>query len=361
MRHNWIGSAVLLLAVVGIGTGLAVWKYESVQAAIAAAANQPEPVEAVTAAEARPHAYQPTTTSIGTVVALRSITLQNELAGTVHEVRLKPGAVVDAGSLLIALDVSVERAELKAREAQAELARTTLKRMRNLKRTGAIAQDEVDRAKAEYDVALAQIEQTKAVIARKIIRAPFKARIGIADVHPGQYLEAGTVLTTLQGIADSVYVDFEVAQIVATALHVDDHVDVFTPDDTTPVAARIIAIDARVDPSTRNAKVRAIMENGRGLPLPGSSVRVRVPTGPTTMAVAIPANALRRGPSGDHVFVLERQSDGRYRAHLRRVHSGPLLGNLVLIHSGIKAGERVATTGSFKLNDGGLVAIQNGQ
>ena len=358
MKRNWIGSVVLLLIVIGIGAGLAAWKYAAVQAAMAAAANLPEPVESVSAAVAKSHEYQPTTVSIGTVLALRSITLQNELAGTVKEERLTPGEVVDTGTLLIALDVSVEQAELKAQQAQAELTRTTLERMQNLRRMGAVAQEQLDSAKAQHDVALAEIDRIKAVIARKTIRAPFKARIGIADVHPGQYLEAGTVLTTLQGIDNAVYVDFEVAQIIAAALHNGDIVEVIDPGETTTVAAKVIAIDARVDPTTRNAKVRAIMEDIKALPLPGSSVRVRVPTGPAAMTVAIPASALRRGPSGDHVFVLERDGDGRFRAHVRPVQSGPLLGDLILIHSGLKVGEQVAATGSFKLNEGTLVAIQ---
>jgi membrane fusion protein (multidrug efflux system) len=93
--------------------------------------------------------------------------------------------------------------------------------------------------------------------------------------------------------------------------------------------------------------------------LPGTSVRVSIPVGPQTMTVAIPASALRRGATGDHVFVLEPEADGRYRAHLRRVRSGPLLGDLVLINSGLNAGEQVAATGSFKLNEGTLVSIQN--
>ena len=64
----------------------------------------------------------------------------------------------------------------------------------------------------------AQIARIKAVINRKMIRAPFRARIGISDVHPGQYLNEGTLLTTLQGVDDSAYVDFAVAQQVAAAL-----------------------------------------------------------------------------------------------------------------------------------------------
>lgn len=354
--RRWLGSSLLLLTIAGIGAGLAAWKYASLQAALAAAANQPAPIESVTAAVAETREHQPTTVAIGTIMALRSITLQNELPGTVLEVRLTPGEVVDAGTLLIGFDVSVEEAELKAQEAHAALTRAMLERMQNLWRTHAVAQEELDRARAEHDVARAEIERIKAVLARKTIRAPFRARIGIADVHPGQYLDTGTVLTTLQGVDDAVHVDFEASQTVAAALRAGDAVEVFTPGTTEPVIARVIAIDARADPATRNTTVRAKMESAAA-PSPGASVRVRVPIGPKVMAVAIPANALRRGPAGDHVFVLEEEGAGRYRAHLRPVQTGPLLGDLVLIHAGLAAGEKVAASGSFKLNEGTLIAI----
>ena len=67
-----------------------------------------------------------------------------------------------------------------------------------------MSQEEVDQARAARDVAQAQVARTRAVIARKTIRAPFRARVGIADVHPGQYLNEGTQLTTLQGVDDAV-------------------------------------------------------------------------------------------------------------------------------------------------------------
>lgn len=84
-RQNWVGSIVLVLFVIFLGIGLAAWKYESIQSEQAASANQPEPMESVTIAVAQAIDYRPTTTSIGTVLALRSITLKNELAGTVRE------------------------------------------------------------------------------------------------------------------------------------------------------------------------------------------------------------------------------------------------------------------------------------
>lgn len=355
-RHGWIGSTLLLGTLAVTGIALAAWKSSELKRSAAEAASQPEPMETATAAIARPRDYRPTTTSIGTVFALRSITLENEIAGTVHKVMLNPGQIVEAGDLLVALDVSVEEAELEAQKAQAALAQTTLNRMESLSKSQAVAQEEVDQARAARDVAQAQIARTKAIIARKTIRAPFRARIGISDVHPGQYLNEGTKLTTLQGVAEDANVDFTVAQRVAAGLRVGDSVAVVGANEAAPIAARIVAIDSRVDPATRNAMVRARIAGGKA-PTPGASVRVQVPSGPPGKAVAIPVSALRKGPGGDEVFVITPDKKGKQRAHARPVKSGAVMGDTVLIYDGLKPGELVATSGSFKLRDSVLVVV----
>lgn len=351
-----IGPVVLLASIVGTGGILAAWKYADLHAEEAASANQPEPMESVAVATAREREYRGTTTSIGTVLALRSVTLRNELAGTVSRVALTPGQIVEPGTVLVALDVSVEAAELKAQEAQAALAEATLRRIQGLVEDRAVSAMDVDRARAERDVALAQIARIKAVIARKTIRAPFRARVGIADVHPGQYLNEGTELTTLQGVESAANIDFAVAQRVAAGLREGTRVGIISSNDTTPLPARIVAVDARVDPTTRNAMVRARMVGTR-TPAPGASVRVLVPVGAASTAVVVPASALRKGPGGDHVFVIAADKDGKSRAQMRPVQSGTVLGDEVLIHDGLAAGEQVAASGSFKLREGVLVAV----
>lgn len=357
MSRRWIGSVLLLAMVLAIGVGLGWWKYEAMQEASAASSQQPEPMESVTVAVARPIEHRPTTTAIGTVLALRSITLRNEVPGTVHRVLFSPGQVVEAGALLVALDVSVEEAELAAQEAQAALAETTLERMQRARQNRAVSELEVDRARAERDVALAQVARTRAVIARKMIRAPFRARVGLADVHPGQYLNEGTQLTTLQGVDDAVHVDFSVAQQVAASLRVGRRVEIFAGDESSAQTARIVALDSRIDATTRNAMVRARLDSAAQAPAPGASVRVRVPVGPARAAVAIPVSALRKGPGGDHVFVVAPDKDGKARARLRQVASGAMLGDEVVIETGLTAGERVAASGSFKLRDAVVVSV----
>lgn len=357
IRRSHIGALVLIATVVGTGSAFAAWKHASLEETAAAAANQPEPVESIAVAVAQERKHNRKTTSIGTVIATRSITVRNELPGTVREVSLLPGKIVEAGTVLVALDVSVERAELKALQAQAKLAETQYARVLRMNRQRAASDMEVDTSRAERDVALAQIVRTKAIIERKTIRAPFRARLGISDVHPGQYLNEGTLLTTLQGVDDFAYVDFTVAQHVAAGLNSGDSVEVLAARDSLPIQANIVAIDSRVDPSTRNAMVRAKIPNGSSAPAPGASVRVEVPTEAPRMAVSIPASALRKGPGGDFVFVVEAGDDGKARARVREVEVEALDGDAVVIREGLDAGERVAASGSFKLRDAVLVAV----
>ena len=354
LRH-WIASAALLAVIVGLGGVLAAWKSHSIQESDAASARQPEPMESIAVATAALREHRRTTTSIGTVIALRSVTLKNELSGTVRKVLLNPGDIVEEGALLVALDVSVEEAELKAQEAQAALANSQLARFQEAMKSRATSESEVDRARAERDVALAYIARTQAVIARKTIRAPFRSRVGISDVHPGQYLNEGSPLTTLQGVDDAAHVDFSVAQQVAAGLKVGESVEIAAGAAT--LTGHIVAVDSRVDSTTRNAMVRARIEDGAGALSPGASVRVRVPVGPAAQTVSVPVSALRKGPGGDHVFVVAADKDGKMRAHVRPVQSGTMVGDEVAILSGLAQGDQVAATGSFKLREAVLVAI----
>jgi membrane fusion protein, multidrug efflux system len=330
LRRPWTRSAILVAVTLGIGIALATWKGVSIANTNAAAGNQPEPMEVIAAAIAEEREHTRTTTSIGTVVAVRSITVRNELPGTVRYTRLTPGDVVNEGAVLVSLDVSVESAELQALEAQRKLAETQLARMQRMVERKAASEQELDTARAQYDVAAAQIARTKAVIARKTIRAPFRARVGISDVHEGQYLNEGTQLTTLQGVDDFAYVDFTVAQQVAAS-----------------------------HSNTRNTVVRARVANAGLAPAPGASVRVEVPVGAARNVVAVPASALRKGPGGDHVFVLAEDEQGKTRAHLRQVTVDSLQGDEVVLTAGLAAGERVAASGAFKLREAALVALAN--
>jgi len=353
---RWLGSLLLLASVGGAAVALASWKRDSLDAVDAAARSQPEPVSVIEVADVAPLEHVDTATAIGTVRALRSITLQNEVAGTVREVFLESGAIVEEGAVLIALDTSVEEAELHALEAQARLASTLHGRVERAMHSRGASEADVDRAGAELAVAEANVERVRALIERKRIRAPFRAHVGLADIHRGQYLEVGSRLTTLQGVDSAAHVEFNVSQDVAAGLRVGQKLQIESVRADAQYEAELAAIDARVDPLTRNATLRALIQGAEGTLSPGASVRVRVPIGEPRRLAVIPVSALRKGPGGDHVFVLA-EHDGVLRASQRRVVSGPMLGDVIAVLEGLEVGDRVAASGSFKLFDGMRVAI----
>lgn len=353
---RWVASLLLIVAVLGAGALIYFWKNRADAAAAQVAASQPPPMWGVESAEVRTRSFARSTTSIGTVRALQSISLRNELPGTVHKVSLATGQVVEAGSVLVELDVAVELAELKALEAEAKLAASMLVRMEQaLSKQGASAAD-VDRAHAEHDKALANVARTKAVIERKRLRAPFHARVGFVDLHVGQYLDAGAMVTTLQGTEDAVHVDYAVTQDVAAHLAVGSDVEVVVTGQPTAVA-KIVAMDARVDSTTRNTSIRALLRGLSPMPQPGASVRVRTPLEAPAEVMVVPVSALRRGPGGDHVFTIVKNASGALVADMRRVQSSSSLGDEVVIKDGLKLGEKVAAAGSFKLFPGALIAV----
>lgn len=351
-----VASVVLLAVAVGAAVSIAAVKHRQQAAAAAAAGMQQEPAEVSQAALVHTHPYARATTAIGTVRALQSITLRNELPGTVRKVALTTGQVVEPGTVLVELDVTVEEAELHALEAEARLAESMLSRMEQAQKNQGASAADVDRARAQHDMAAANVKRVEALIDRKRIRAPFRARVGMVDLHPGQYLDPGAMITTLQGVDEAVHIDFAVTQDAAAALHLGDEVEIRANGSDEPTKAKIVAIDARVDANTRNTTIRALLQGVPLLPAPGSSVRVKAPVEAPHDVLVVPVSALRRGPGGAEVFVLV-EDKGQTRAHSRRVQSGTVLGDDVVIHDGLKVGERVATDGSFKLRENVLVIV----
>ena len=356
--RGWIASVLLLVTLLATAGALAAWKAGSIRAADAAAASQPEPMEAVIAAVATPREHRPTITSIGTVLALRSITLRNELAGTVARGRARARADRRGGH-------GARRARRLGRGGRAAGAgsagrasrETLLERIQQAQRRAAPSPRSRSTARAPSATSRwRRSTRTQAIIDRKTIRAPFRARVGLADVHPGQYLDEGTALTTLQGVDEAAHVDFTVAQQVARrpARRATAVRGLRRRRRPRRSSATIVAIDARVDPATRNATVRARIDGRRARARAGRlGAGARSATGPTRTAVVVPVSALRKGPEGDHVFVIAT-GRGRQaaRARARGRRAAPCSATRSLILDGLAAGEQVAASGSFKLREG---------
>ena len=345
--------AVIVLGIIGTLTLL---KIRSVQAAMAGG-GWPEQAIAVVVAQAVEQDWQPVINTTGTVMATRFVTLQNEVEGTIKELNMKSGQVVEEGQLLLRLDTSVEGAELRAAVASQQLAELRFTRSKKAADANAASADELSEARATLDTAIAVSEQLQAVIDRKTIKAPFKATIGIVDLQSGQYLQQGSTIASLTGVDDSVFVDFAVPQEMAGRLPIGAPIQLFRVDEPDKsFTSTIVSDDMTLSDRTRTTRTRVQTMNTAAM-RPGMSVNVRLPASLPQRVVTVPATSIRRAAWGDFVYVLTTDSDGKQRAQQRGITVGPSLGERVIVRKGISAGTEVVADGSFKLAENALVQV----
>jgi membrane fusion protein (multidrug efflux system) len=360
MAKRMIAMLTVTLVLVA---GLGLVKFQQIQTAIAQGAAFQPPPEAVTTIVAQQEEWPATLSVIGTMAAVQGVTVSADLPGTVERVLFESGQAVRAGQVLAVLDTRQERAQLAAIEAQRDLARVTFDRMQGLVNEKVISRAEFDRATADVNQTDARVEEIRAVIERKTIRAPFSGILGIRQVNLGQYLAGGDPLVELQS-QNPIYVNFGVPQQSAGQIVVGRTVRI-TTDGVSGVetVARITAIDSLVDETTRNIQVQATLQNPGGRLRPGMFVQTEVPLGPNEKVIALPASAISYAPYGDSVFVVAemKAEDGTPYRGVRQqfVKPGAARGDQVAVLSGINPGDEVVTSGVFKLRNGAAVLVNN--
>ena len=171
-------------------------------------ANPPQTVATVTAGL---QDWQPQVEAVGSLRAVNGADLSLEVSGIVGQIDFNSGDDVAAGAVLLRLRSEDDAAKLLALQATADLAQVTYDRdVRQLK-AQAISQATVDSDNFNLKNARAQVEQQKAMLDKKMLRAPFAGHLGIRAVDVGQYLNAGTTVVTLQAL-DPIYADFFLPQ-----------------------------------------------------------------------------------------------------------------------------------------------------
>src|SRR5436190_11848226 len=204
-----IGFAILIVVVVvGALAGVKALQVQKLTAVGKAFAVPPECVSTITAREEK---WEGTLGAIGSITAVQGVNVTTEIPGLVVEIGFEPGALVAKGDLLIRLDTSLEAAQLRAMEAQAELARLNLDRIRKLRGENMVSQSDLDTAEATMKQNQANADAIRATIEKKTIRAPFAGRLGIRQVNLGQYLDTGKPIVSLQALSP-VYTDFSLPQ-----------------------------------------------------------------------------------------------------------------------------------------------------
>ena len=323
-----------------------------------------QPAESVSSSVVKGEKWPDTLPTVGSISAVQGVKITAEIPGTVTKIAFESGATVAQGDLLVSMDVSAEDAQLRALEAQTQLAQTSLTRVKSLREEKTVSQAELDQAEASMKQTQANADAVRAAIAKKVIRAPFAGRLGIRQVNTGQYLEAGKFIVSLQSLAP-VYGDFSLPQQELARLKTG--LTVRATSDTYPdkqFTGKLTAINPDLDAMTRSVRVQATFENADQMLRPGMFARLEIIFTEERDVLTIPATSILSAPYGDSVYVIEPKAatNGTPATLVVRqqfVRVGHSRGDFISITSGLKVGERVVTSGIFKLRNGATVVENN--
>lgn len=285
--------------------------------------------------------------ALGTTKANKSVTLTASVTDTIHRVNFDDGDFVEAGTVLVELTNREEEAQLAEARANLDEARRQLRRLEDLDKQGIAATSDVDQARSLAAAAEARLNTVVARLQDRLIRAPFSGLLGFRDISPGALLMPGEAITTLDDVS-SIKLDFTIPETLLSQIQ-PGHKVIATSAGTgnTAFEGTIRTIGSRVDPVTRAAVVRAIIDNPDRRLRPGMLLTIKIITAERN-ALSVPERAVVQNGDTAIVYII---TDGR-RAVPRPIQLGERQSGRVEVTAGLAEGELIVTEGVIKMRPG---------
>lgn len=283
----------------------------------------------------------------GRIEAVQAVDLRPDEQGRITALLFREGQFVSRGTPLVRIDDAMLRAQAERADADRDLARQQLERVRRLREQNAAPAADLERAEAAGRSASAALSLLQLQIARSVVRAPFSGVVGQRFVSVGDYVTTATNLLTLQTV-DPQRAVIDVPERHAVSLHQGQTVE-FTvaaePGKT--FAARVDFIDPVVQPTNRTIMVKGLAPNPGRVLKPGMFIEAKLATATRANAIVIPEDAVQPLRTANVVWVVDKGKASR-----RVVQLGVRSQGYVEVTSGVTAGEVVVVGGLERMGEG---------
>jgi RND family efflux transporter MFP subunit len=318
----------------------------------------------------------------GNAAAVNSTNLVARVQGFLQAIGYKDGDVVKQGTTLFTIEPEPYKLKLEQAQAAEDGARATLKqaeaeyeRQADLASRQVASKAALDNATANRDSARARLKQAEVDTKQAAInlgytdvKAPFDGVVTARLVSLGELVGANgpTQLATIVE-TDPIYVNFNISEqdvlniraeirklgITQAELQKVPIEVALQTDKGYPHQGTLEYVSPRIDPSTGTLAVRAILKNPDGVLVPGYFVRVRVAADDLN-SLLVPDAALGSDQGGRYVLVVNKDNV----VEQRKVTTGPKVGDLRAIDSGLKPDDRVVVSGILRAIPGQKVDPQ---
>lgn len=288
----------------------------------------------------------------GSLEANEQVEIRSEISGIVEGIYFKEGSNVAKGQLLLKVNDIELRAQLAQAKTRGGLSSENERRAKLLLEKEAISQEEFDVARADYKLAVSQIQLIQAQIAKTSVRAPFSGKIGLRSISPGTYITPSVMVAKLVNIS-KLKITFSIPEKYANQVRQNTTVSFTVSGSTEKYNAIIYAIEPEVEISTRTLQIRAIADNVNGKLLPGIFANVELPLDIIKDAIVIPSESIIPIQNGKKVFI---SNNGK--AKEIKIKTTARTDSSVLVLSGLKAGDTLITGGMMSLKDDTAVKVK---
>ncbi len=282
----------------------------------------------------------------GSLLAFDEVELKNEVAGRVVMINLPEGKFVKQGTLLVKLFDDDLQATLKKLEAQLAIQQQIYKRQSELLKVNGISQNDYDQTGLQLSSLKADIEVQKTLIRKTEIRAPFDGVIGLRNVSVGAIVTPSTLMTTIR-TENKIKLDFSVPEKYSSLINPGMKVIFSMNNENITYNATVIATEKGIDASTRNLKVRALVDSKSADLMPGSFANVTLRLNENKNALLIPSLALIAQENKKNIFVARNG-----KAHLIEIKTGIRQATNIEVLEGIQPGDTIITSGLQFVKEG---------
>ncbi|MCX6230465.1 MAG: efflux RND transporter periplasmic adaptor subunit [Bacteroidetes bacterium] len=289
----------------------------------------------------------------GSLLAFEEVSLMSEMSGRVVFINLPEGKVVKKGSLLIKLFDDDLQANLNKLQTELAIQEKILKRQTELLKANGISQNDYDQTYLQVNSIKANIDVQKSLIRKTEILAPFDGVIGLRNISIGAQVSPSTLLATIR-MEDKLKLDFSIPEKYSSEVKPGLKVKFTVHGDDTPFDAVVIATEGSIDATTRNLKVRALVNSKSSNLVPGGFSTVMLSLGENKNAILIPTQAIIPQERNKNVIVAKNGL-----AHIIKVTTGIRKASNIEIIEGVNAGDTVITTGLLFLKEGAKVSFSN--
>lgn len=300
-----------------------------------------------------PRALRDILTLPGQTEALHDVTLSSERAGRVEWIGPTEGDQVKKGEVLVKIDLAVLSAALDRAQAEYDLAMATVKRRRTLFADRVLSQEELDQAETEVLKTESVMRTAKVEYEQGIVRSPIGGSVEDVIVDPGEYVKQGDPVISLVNI-ETLRINVNVPEMDVRYIKKGDKtrvtVDAYPEERWT---GEIDFVAHKADPATKTFKARIVVDNADKRIRPGMIARVRFLRRLIPDALTAPLFAVLDRGGEQMVYVVE---DGIAKA--RQVELGVIDRDRIQILKGLEIGDALIIAGQNQVEEGMAVTTK---